>query len=231
MKNKNYIFYHIFIATNWFDIVTDQLNYLKSSNLLNDSFLKIGVVYGVGINKDDCLNKLQELLNGLGDYEIMYFESNGCCGESPTLKKMIEFSRELIEDANILYIHTKVVSQHNSEREVPVREWRKMMEYFLIEKWEYCLEKLNSGYDCCGINYQDHAANINGKRVLIKIFNGNFFWAKSDYIKKLNDSFLFESRYSSENLILSSNHIAFSFLNVPPSYDLYYNIYENYKNN
>ena len=102
------------------------------------------------------------------------------------------------------------------------------MEHFLIDKWEDCLKKLNDGYDCCGINYQNHAANIKNEIKLIKIFNGNFFWVNSKYVKKLDDTILFEHRYSSENWILSSEHRCFSFLDVPPSFNLYYNVYKNY---
>lgn len=225
---ETHIFYHIFLETNWIDIVSDQINTLKNSNILEKSKLHIGVVYGYGIQKDKEFDKLKPILDSV-EHEILFLEPTGCCGESATLSKLKSFCDELESDDLILYIHTKGITQYNTIRETPVREWRKMMEYFLVEKWENCVEKLNDGYDCCGINYQDHAANINNSLKLIKIFNGNFFWSKSSYIKKLDNKILFEHRYSAENWILSIEHKAFSFLNVPPSFDLYYNVYEGYK--
>jgi len=228
--DNNYIFYHIFMETNWDEIVSEQLERLHSSGLLKVSQLKIGVVYGYGINKEENTKKLESILNNFYNYEIIFIEPNGCCGESITLKEMSNFSKKTNENLKILYFHTKGITQFNTERENPVREWRRMMEYFLIDNWENCVNKLNEGYDCCGINYQNHAANVKNEMKLIQIFNGNFFWTNSNYVKKLDDSILFEHRYSSENWILSESNNSFSFLNVPPSFDLYYNIYENYKN-
>lgn len=230
MNNQNqiHIFYHIFFETNWFSIVSEQLESLKKSKILEKSKLYIGVVFGYGIKKDEEFDKLKSILEGI-EHQILFFEPTGCCGESATLSKLKYFCDQLESDDLILYIHTKGITQYNTVRETPVREWRKMMEYFLIDKWEDCVCKLKNGYDCCGINYQDHAANINNSLKLIKIFNGNFFWSKSSYIKKLDDKILFEHRYSAENWILSIEHKAYSFLNVSPSFDLYYNVYEGYK--
>lgn len=226
-----YIFYHIFFETNWFEIVREQLTRLHSSGLLKKSVLKIGVVFGYNIDKEKNLEILYKLLSEYYNFEILYVEPNGCCGESSTLKKLYDFCENDTNSFKILYIHTKGITQHNTVREIPVSEWRKMMEYFLIDKWKESVQKLDEGYDCCGINYQNHAANIKNTSKLIKIFNGNFFWVNSNYVKTLDETILFEHRYSAENWILSNpDHNCFSFLNVPPSYDLYYNIFEGYEN-
>lgn len=228
--NKYFIFYHIFFETNWDEIVSEQLLRLHNSGLLKNSELKIGVVFGMGINKESNLEKLNQLLQEYYNYEILYVEPTGCCGESSTLNRLSNFCFENEENNKILYIHTKGITQHNTIRELPVAEWRRMMEYFLIDNWNDCVSKLDEGYDCCGINYQNHAANIKNKTTLIKIYNGNFFWVNSNYVKTLDNSILFEHRYSAENWLLSNeNHKSYSFLDVPPIFDLYYNIYENYK--
>ena len=52
---------------------------------------------------------------------------------------------------------------------------------------------------------------------------------QDDYIKKLDESILFEHRYSAENWISSSNPNTFSFYDTPITIDLYYQINENYK--
>lgn len=217
------------MVTNWEEIVSEQLEKIHNSGLLKESELKIGAVYGEGSDKEVLTKKLYSILSSFYNYEVMFIEPNGCCGESITLKKLSEFSKENLEFNHILYIHTKGVTQYSSERENPVREWRRMMEYFLIDNWYKCIEKLKEGFDCCGINYQNHAGNVKGETRMIQIFNGNFFWVNSDYLRKLDETILFEHRYSAENWVLSEVHNYYSFINVPASFDLYYNIFEGYK--
>ena len=221
------IFYHIYFLNNWFDIVKDQVEYLRSSSLFENSQIKIGALYDK--HNDDDIKKLKNLFIDDDNVTYLFIEGNNGAAESNTLKCLKLYSDLLTENRNILYIHAKGVTQYGSIREIPVYKWRKMMEYFLIEKWENCVEKLNDGYDCCGINYQYHAATIEGKLKGINIFNGNFFWVKSEYVKKLNVDLLFEHRYSSENWITSEDHKSFSFYDTPKSVNLYYEINENYK--
>jgi hypothetical protein len=159
---------------------------------LEVSTLNVGVVFNKQIDSEK--EKLTELLSKVPNLNLMFIDENVSFGESKTLIKLKEFSMTDNNNTNILYLHTKGVTQHNSVREKPVKEWRLMMEYFLITNWEKCIEKLNNEFDCCGINYQDHAGNIKGETKLIQIFNGHFFWTKSDYVKKLDESILFEHR-------------------------------------
>ncbi len=228
-KTNIQIFYHIFLENNWYQIFLDQLNKLIDSGLIKNSILNIGVVFGGSLNLDIEKKKLLNIINEFKTINILYIEHTGPCGESTTLAKLKDFCDTTDEDVNIFYLHTKGVSQFDSPREIPVKSWRNMMEYFLIEKWIDCVEKLNEGFDCCGINYQDHAAWIGNEHKLIKIFNGNFFWTKSSYVKKLNRNLLFEHRYSAENWISGSNPNVYSFHETPKHIDLYYQTDENYK--
>lgn len=223
-----YIFYHIFLLGNWRSIVEDQLNTIFGSGLMSHSKLKIGIVHNTETVAD--VENIEKLLTNYNNYEIMFIKHTSSCSECDTLNELQNFSLQNIENVKILYIHSKGVTQYLSEREKHVWNWRKMMEYFLIEKWEDCVEKLNSGFDCCGINYQLHNANIKGIITQIKIFNGNFFWVNSEYVKKLDNTIIWEHKYASENWILSSEHNSYSPYDVPPSFDLYYNSIDNYKN-
>lgn len=223
--NKNIIYYHIFTITNWLDIVKEQMDLIEKSNLLENSIIRVGVLY----NNVDLVNEVKEFFKNYRNIEFLFFKPNTGFGESETLSMLKEYATECEENYNVLYIHAKGVTQYGSVRELPVKKWRNMMEYFLIEKWIDCVNKLDEGYDCCGVNYQNHAGNIRGKIELIKIYNGNFFWTKTDYVKKLDKSILFEHRYSCENWITSSNPNAYSFYNTPITIDLYYQINENYK--
>ena len=45
MDKKIQIFYHIFLINNWYDIVTEQIDSLINSKLLEVSTLNVGVLY------------------------------------------------------------------------------------------------------------------------------------------------------------------------------------------
>lgn len=226
--NKIYIYYHIFLVNNWLEIVQEQVESLKKSKLLDNSKIKIGAVY----NENDLSQNpiLENFFKPYKNIEISFIKHNGGFGESETLALLKDDCDSFKEEIYVLYIHAKGVTQHQTEKEKPVKDWRNMMEYFLIERWENCIEKLKEKYDCCGINYQIHAGNIGGKVVGIYIFNGNFFWANSEYIKKLKRKTLFEHRYSGENWIGSIEHNAYSFYNSPIKINLYYESNTEYKN-
>lgn len=223
--NKIIIYYHIFAINNWYDIVFEQMTILKKTKLLENSIIRVGILYN-DINEG---KKTINFLEKFDNVEIMFSKNNSTFGESETLSMLKDFSMICEKNFNILYIHTKGVTHYNTIREKPVKEWRNMMEYFLIENWKKCIKKLNDNYDCCGINYQNHNGNINGEFKLIKIFNGNFYWCKTDYIKKLDKKLLFEHKYSCENWLTTSNPKVYSFYNTPNTIDLYYQINENYK--
>lgn len=223
MNNIN-IFYHIYLFSNWESIVQEQLDVLERSGLLKISKLKVGIVYHGGSENE--IEKCVYKLNKIPNCEILFTKHTSYCGECDTLIEMKNFSVNQV--GFLLYIHSKGVTQIGSERESYVNDWRRMMEYFLIENWEDCVFKLKDGYDCCGINYQDHAATINNQPKLIKIFNGNFFWVNSEYVKNLDSSILFEHRYSSENWVLSQKHNAYIPFNTPPGFDFYHNSITDY---
>lgn len=225
--NEKIIYYHVYLFGNWETIVKDQLETLKNSGLLKESKLKVGLVYYAG--SDHQIDHFKQILSEYENSEIIFVRHTNACGESDTLHQMHQFALSIDHNVNILYIHAKGVTQYLSEREQYVWEWRKIMEYFLVENWQDCVDKLNNGYDCCGINYQDHAAHIKGKIVSTKIFNGNFYWANSNYLKKLDNSILWEHRHSGENWILSSEHRVYLPFSPPPAFDFYNNSIQDYK--
>jgi hypothetical protein len=78
-------------------------------------------------------------------------------------------------DSYILYLHTKGNS-YDSERQ-SINDWTDMMLYFLVENHKTCINKMYEQYDTVGCNYSEVHHNH---------YSGNFWWAKSSYIKTLN---------------------------------------------
>lgn len=137
------------------------INYLEHSELYNN----LDKIYINNIGKD-LTNKYSS------KFEIINYSNNTHLYEIPTLNKLIEYSNEN-ENDNVLYIHNKGISYNDNYQEV--NDWIDMMLYFLIDKYEECLEDLKK-YNTVGCNY-----SINPK----KHFSGNFWWSQSKYLKKL----------------------------------------------
>jgi hypothetical protein len=213
---------------NWFKIVSEQIEAMKKAALFENSIIKIGVLHEQRVFTE--IGLLKRLVKKYKNIELMFVKENTGFGESETMGIMKDDCDNFKTNQNVLYIHAKGVTQHKTEKEIAVSDWRKMMEYFLIDNWRECVLKLEEGYDCCGINHQIHAGYINGKTQKTYIYNGNFFWANSNYIKSLDKPLLFEHRYSSENFICSKeNNKAYSFYNSPVRINLYYESNNEYR--
>ena len=120
--------------------------------------------------------------NIYGDkFKICNYSDNPALYEIPTINKIQQFSKENT-DCNILYLHSKGISyDDNNQKE---NDWVDMMLYFLVERFELCLEKMNTGIQAVGCNYyydDDEQMKIRNP----KHFSGNFWWGNSQYISKL----------------------------------------------
>jgi len=183
-KNKIAIFYHIYQFDNWVDIYNEQIDYLYKSGLLNNS----DIVY-LGVNGDKELPIIFE------NFKVVRNNDKDWQEETPTLCSLLEFAK-VNKDYRILYIHTKGVTHYADS----AGDWRRMMQYFCIEKWKEALELLKK-YDAIGTNFSDDHYWGNQPH-----FSGNFWWANSNYIESLDHSYLLSDlRYDREFWIGSGN--------------------------
>jgi len=158
MTKKIYGFMHICMANQWKSIVDEQLSKLKSSGLYDKTTKIYCAVLGNGSDSFIINDKKFEIVyrdNGIKKYEF------------PILEYMHKFSKNKKE--LYFYIHTKSVFHETTDN------WRKAMEYFIIEKHNDCIKELEKvdivGCFWCG-----------GKN---SHFSGNFWWAKSEHISQL----------------------------------------------
>jgi hypothetical protein len=135
--------------------------------------------------------------------EVVIYNDNQ--EETRTLKWVSDYSLNNPGDY-ILYFHTKNVANQSPATE----DWRRYMEYFVVENWKDCIAKLEEGYDCCGVMW-----NTDTPIGMYPHFSGNFWWAKTDYINTLNHHYLeMEWRYYREFWIGSNPNVkAFEFHN------------------
>lgn len=121
--------------------------------------------------------------------------------ETPTLAALRDFCASN-PDYKVLYMHTKGITQPMQS----THDWRKIMEYFCIEKWQDCLNKLDE-HDAVGCLYMDHCYYG-----FFPHFSGNFWWANASYINRLDNSFLAGGiRQNREFWIGSGNGSLYSF--------------------
>ncbi|MFA6790193.1 MAG: hypothetical protein WCR65_01295 [Parcubacteria group bacterium] len=89
--------------------------------------------------------------------------------EFPTLEIIRKFAD--LYNYKILYIHTKGATNESKN----IAEWRRCMLYFLVERWEDCVKKLDE-VDTVGIFRTNDPCDH---------YKGNFWWSNSNHIRKL----------------------------------------------
>lgn len=196
-KSKIAVFYHVCQVNNWFNMFQEQISKLQKSGLYDDAdYIHIGI-------------------NGETPLPLKLFKANrikfnkNFYSEIDTLIDLYNFARAN-PDYKILYFHTKGVTHANCgypELEANVDAWRKYMEYFCIEKWKESSDKLKD-FDTVGVDWLK-TAHINNEERPMPHYAGNFWWANSNYISKLDISYLKEDtpwkRYNCEFWIGTKN--------------------------
>lgn len=155
---KTYVYFHVCCLNNWKEIFTNLFNDIKNSGLYNKiDKIKVNVLT---TNNDDLLFFNDEKI------EIISNDSNLILYEKSTLNLLYEHA--LIEDFNVLYIHTKGIRHYGTKKYINVKDWVDYLSYFNIYKHDLCLEKLESN-DCVGVNLQNYPQTH---------YSGNFWWLK-----------------------------------------------------
>lgn len=190
IKN-NVCFIHFTNVGKGYDILINQLDYIKSGGLYNKLDFIFITMLGPHIkltNDPKCI--------------VIYYSSNEHEWEFPTIKLIKSFSDNITKKVNILYVHTKGVLD-----KAYAKDWRAYLEYFLINKHEDCLYYLNNNRDCVGVNVNLHP--LQGQNSKRCHFSGNFWWSNSDYIKTLPpmcEKLEQQDRYSAEHYIIGNYH-------------------------
>jgi hypothetical protein len=170
-ESINLIVYHIYCIDNYLEIVNQQLNRLKASGLY-DWCNKLEITC---INIDDNFTAIEELIKDLDKVNLTKSTDNSY--EYEGINKVWEYSQQY--NGKVLYFHTKGVSNtYNNleEKKESIKKkkgigwWKEAMEYFVIDNYEECIQKLDK-YDQCGLT------NVNGW------WWGNFWWSNLAWIK------------------------------------------------
>ena len=181
-----YVFYHI--CTKNMDIVYEQVSQIVSSGL----YAKATRLY-YGCNCSGCDTTLQNYMKTYSKFQPMNdaILPDKKSYENETINSMIKMARESEQEFHALYIHTKGTSAVSSNQ----GNWRKDMMYWLVDKYQVCSDILDRGFNTVGIFYTYHYS--------FRHYSGNFFWANSNYIAKLEYITDYTNRYNAEMILFS----------------------------
>jgi hypothetical protein len=184
------IYINVAILGNVNQILNGLLNKINDSGLYEAcNLIKIAVNGDSGLLKIDFSDRLHKLIINITSEDISRFEF-------PGLKLLWDDSET--SEGYMLYIHTKGVSRSGDKR---ILDWVNYLTFFNITEWRKRITDLEV-VDCTGVNLEGDFSSLStdpstwgqiispGKQVIAPMhYSGNFWWSKSDYIKKLPDPY------------------------------------------
>ena len=165
----NHLFYHSYCIEGSKDIFMRLYMRIKATKLF-DSLDKIHVV-NVGPNKEEQHNSIKELSKV--ESVIRDVDSS----EAETLKLLWEFCQQS-NNCNICYLHSKGITHKGNRR---IEQWRDYLQFMTIDEWRENIKALES-YSMSGCNYY---GGKNPGDFAPPHYSGNYWWARSSYIKQL----------------------------------------------
>jgi glycosyltransferase involved in cell wall biosynthesis len=172
LKFKRVCFIHFANISNddigYVKILYDQIQYIKSCELYNNlDYIFISM-----------LGEFNDIIVKINDPKIkcIYYSPNIKEWEFPSFVNMKLFADIIPFNVQILYIHTK-----GALRKPHSYDWRKYLEYFMIEKHDICIKSLEN-YKCIGTSKHYYCHPVNKYR---NLYSGNFWWSNSNYMKNL----------------------------------------------
>lgn len=173
---KKVIFWHTYLSGEYKLVVQEQMLKLFTSGLYDE----VDYIFtGISAKSTDDINWFIELLSSYKKFfTIIHSDSDG---EKPTMRLLANYAKE--NECYIMYFHTKAVSTVGYNNTL----WRWSMDNNLIYKWQDCVNFLNNGIDAvgCNLRYDTHVGYY-------PHFSGNCWWSKSEYVKTLNENYLYD---------------------------------------
>ena len=169
---------HIYCVNDWEEISESQIKRMIKSGLYDRAdkiYATLNIMDGWG-NFFESEEKVNNLFEKYPKIEVSLHKNHS---EYAGIKKVWDLGRE--DDVKVLYFHAKGVSnkyrRYDKQDEISetkvnsIKSWREILEYFLIDNWELCLQQLDE-YDNVGVV-------CNGGW-----YWGNFWWTQSKHLKE-----------------------------------------------
>ena len=208
------IFFHVYLKSGYTRVLMDKFKKFTISGLYAKANKFNLILFGNVDTQAEFLNELKEMYPKI-EYGVI---SNAVFNNEPdTLNLMIKKANEYEENTPMLYLHTKGLSYTDSNLKKNIDAWVRYLDLYVINKWEECVDSLKENDAAGGFYVEDP-----------KHFQGNFWWANSDYIKNLPKITPENvSRYNrGEFWVLSDTSKVYPLSGVTPV-DMYHNYYCN----
>jgi len=163
-------FYNIACTGHWREVVLEQFRVLSRAGFphtVNISFLG---------SMDDFRFVEEVAFFHSIEIDLIHLEQNLMQFEFPSIRKIQALARSLKDEPSeaVLYFHTKGVSRPGDPG---IHWWRWTMNACVLNRWRDCLADLET-HDVAGVAWNSHPGHH---------FCGNFWWARTDYLIKLED--------------------------------------------
>lgn len=180
------IYYHALLwGDQWKTLVQHHMLKLHTSNLLD---AMESMTIGVAAFNDDDFRWMRDLWSDFRKVSIIRHDQSVINREErATLLLMKEWCDSHNTDSPILYFHTKGLTRSGYNIDL----WRMFMEHHNIDKWRLAASLLSKEWVTYGVNLRNDTRQLFGDDYYH--YSGNFWWARSSYIKKLKKDFLLGS--------------------------------------
>ena len=165
------IFFHVYLKNDFSHILLDKFKKFKASGLYEKTNKIYLTLFGDIEKNQEFLTDLKDLYSKI---EYVLISNKEFDNEADTLNFMLKKASEYSSNTPMLYVHTKGASHTHPILKKNVSAWVRYLDLYNINKWEECVEGLKDN-DAAGGFY------VEGP----KHFQGNFWWANSDYLKNL----------------------------------------------
>jgi hypothetical protein len=192
------VFWHIWMVSHWYTVITDQMRILLTSGLYDEcEEINIGCIGAP--DQKAFLEKY--FVNVYPKLKIKYYSNRPEDYEFPTLRLIEADDSQYVG----LYFHTKAVTR---PFEVPINHWRSMMNEQLINRYQEHRDRVENGYDVSSIGYLKSPNH----------FSGNFWWFNRNYINRCPpiDTLCLTNRFHAEQYICMGKPNFYSAPHVEP---------------
>lgn len=166
------VFIHTYCARDYQSILYNKIKKFKSAGLWSE-ISRLWIPVSGMKQEDKDFFKIIKMLNK----KIEVFEhQDPVFNNEPDTLNFIKFrANEVEKNTPMLYMHTKGVTYTHPTLRRNVEAWVRYLDLWTISHWKECVKALET-HDCAAGFFIDHP---------LPHYQGNFWWANSDYLKNL----------------------------------------------